>query len=204
MIDTNHDTLSDVSRLEQDVRKSRFLAIAAPVNTVEEAMGFLADHHVPDATHNCWAYKIGNQYRFNDDGEPSGTAGKPILQAIEGQGLDAVVVLVVRWFGGIKLGAGGLVRAYGGAAAECLRVAPRRHVVARTRVRLACAYSEQGAIRQRLAASDATDIDQTFEGGGVCFSARIPLDQVDTLRMAVADITRGKSQWRDEREIPEG
>ncbi|RYF56446.1 MAG: YigZ family protein, partial [Comamonadaceae bacterium] len=164
MIDTNHDTLSDVSRLEQDVRKSRFLAIAAPVITVDEAMAFLAEHHVADATHNCWAYRIGNQYRFNDDGEPSGTAGKPILQAIEGQGLDAVVVLVVRWFGGIKLGAGGLVRAYGGAAAECLRIAPRRHVVARTRVSLACAYSEQGAIRQRLAASDATDIDQTFEG----------------------------------------
>lgn len=204
MIDTNHDTLTGVSRLEQDVRKSRFLAIAAPVANVDEAMAFLAEHHIVDATHNCWAYKIGNQYRFNDDGEPSGTAGKPILQAIEGQGLDAVMVLVVRWFGGIKLGAGGLVRAYGGAAAECLRVAPKRHVVARTRVHLMCTYSEQGAVRQRLAASDASEIDQTFEGEGVCFSARIPLDQVDTLRLAVADITRGRSQWRDERTEPEG
>ena len=74
-------------------------------------MRFFAANSDPEATHNCWAYKIGQEYRFNDDGEPGGTAGRPILQAIEGQGMDRVAVLVVRWFGGVKLGAGGLVRA---------------------------------------------------------------------------------------------
>src|SRR3546814_18000784 len=81
---------------------------------------------VPDATHNCWAWRIGDDYRSNDDGEPAGTAGRPILAAIDGQGMDRVVVVVTRWFGGIKLGAGGLVRAYGGTAAECLRRAVGR------------------------------------------------------------------------------
>ena len=84
-------------------------------------MRFFAANSDPEATHNCWAYKIGQEYRFNDDGEPGGTAGRPILQAIEGQGMDRVAVLVVRWFGGVKLGAGGLVRAYGGCAANCGR-----------------------------------------------------------------------------------
>ncbi|MGU7895871.1 IMPACT family protein, partial [Escherichia coli] len=87
----------------------------------EEALAFLEAQREPQATHNCYAYKLGNLYRFFDDGEPTGTAGKPILHAIEAQGLDRVVVLVVRYFGGIKLGAGGLVRAYGGVAAEALR-----------------------------------------------------------------------------------
>src|SRR5690606_41573561 len=107
-------TLSGTAQYEENIKKSRFLALAAPVASALEAMAFFANHHVADATHNCWAYRIGQEYRFNDDGEPGGTAGRPILQAIEGQQCDRVAVLVIRWFGGIKLGSGGLVRAYGG------------------------------------------------------------------------------------------
>ncbi|CAI5514311.1 unnamed protein product, partial [Closterium sp. Naga37s-1] len=77
----------------------------------------------PSASHNCWAYKISPAYRFNDDGEPGGTAGRPILAAIEGAGVDGVMVMVTRYYGGVKLGTGGLVRAYGGAAAGALREA---------------------------------------------------------------------------------
>ncbi|MGE4125579.1 MAG: YigZ family protein, partial [Pusillimonas sp.] len=117
-------TLSEPVSYQEDIRKSRFLVWAAPVRTPQEAADFIGQHADPAATHNCWAWKIGQAYRFNDDGEPGGTAGKPILQAIQGQGLDQVAVLVVRWFGGIKLGTGGLVRAYGGTAAQCLRAAP--------------------------------------------------------------------------------
>ena len=104
-------TLTAPCAHQEDIKKSRFAAFAAPVSTVDEAMRFFAANSDPEATHNCWAYKIGQEYRFNDDGEPGGTAGRPILQAIEGQGMDRVAVLVVRWFGGVKLGAGGLVRA---------------------------------------------------------------------------------------------
>ena len=127
-------TLAATAQLAQEVRKSRFLANAAHVTTPDDALAFVAAMGHADATHNCWAYRIGQQYRFNDDGEPSGTAGKPILQAIDGQGLDEVVVVVTRWFGGIKLGAGGLMRAYGGCAAECLREAAKREQIETTDV----------------------------------------------------------------------
>ena len=117
------DTLSAVVTSSLEIKHSRFITHAAAVETPEQALAFIARVSNRDATHNCWAYRIGAEYRSSDDGEPSGTAGRPILAAIEGQGYDQVVAVVTRWYGGIKLGAGGLVRAYGGAAAECLRVA---------------------------------------------------------------------------------
>ena len=111
------DTLAGRASHLLEVKHSRFLAQAAPVATPDDALAFLREIAVPDATHNCWAYRIGGEYRSSDDGEPAGTAGRPILAAIDGQGFDRVMVVVTRWYGGIKLGAGGLVRAYGGAAA---------------------------------------------------------------------------------------
>src|SRR3546814_8445542 len=99
------DTLSAPCAYHEEIKKSRFEAHAAPVASVAEAMAFFAARSDPTATHNCWAYRIGQAYRYNDDGEPGGTAGRPMLQAIDGQGLDRVAVLVVRWFGGVKLGA---------------------------------------------------------------------------------------------------
>ncbi len=118
-------TLSGPARFETEIKRSRFVAHAARVETLDETVAFyesVADHA---ATHNCWAWKLDQQYRFNDDGEPAGTAGKPILAAIEGKGLDHVMIVVTRYFGGIKLGAGGLVRAYSGAAARCIDQAGR-------------------------------------------------------------------------------
>jgi putative IMPACT (imprinted ancient) family translation regulator len=83
-----------------DIKKSRFLAQATPVETSQQALAYVQRVSDPSATHNCWAYRIGQDYRFNDDGEPGGTAGRPILQAIEGQGVDRAVVVVTRWYGG--------------------------------------------------------------------------------------------------------
>ena len=123
------ETLAAPVGHELEVKHSRFIVHAAPVSTPEEALAWFTQVGDPAATHNCWAYRIGGQYRFNDDGEPAGTAGRPILAAIDGQGLDQVAAVVTRWYGGIKLGAGGLVRAYGGSVAECLRLAPRRALV---------------------------------------------------------------------------
>ena len=194
----SYTTLTELSRFEQDVKKSRFLVIAAAVTQPDEALAFFKAHHVPEASHNCWAYKIGTSYRFNDDGEPGGTAGKPILQAIEGQGLDGVAVLVVRWFGGVKLGAGGLVRAYGGSAAQCLRAALKREVIATRSIRFVCNYADQGSVRQRLQHADARDILAEFDTTWVRMSAQVPLDRLAELEMAIADITRGKSEWQQD------
>ena len=122
-------TLPVPARYEQEIKGSRFLALAARARDPDEAMDWLASVFVADATHNCWAYRIGGLYRFNDDGEPGGSAGRPILSAIDGQAMDQVVCVVVRWYGGTKLGVGGLVRAYGGTAAECLRTATTAPIV---------------------------------------------------------------------------
>ena len=119
-------TLASKAEYLLEVKQSRFLANGFPISGIEEAMVLLDVARQQPATHHCWAYRVGNNYRFSDDGEPSGTAGKPILSAIDGQQLDAVIVIVTRWYGGINLGTGGLVRAYGGAAAECLRLAERK------------------------------------------------------------------------------
>ncbi|RLM61083.1 IMPACT family member in pol 5' [Panicum miliaceum] len=109
---------------EREIKRSKFIAIAAPVPNGRAAMAFLDEVKDPKATHNFWAYKLGEQFRYNDDGEPSSTAGKPIYSAIISSGIDMVMVVVIRYFGGIKLGTGGLVRAYGGVASECLKDAP--------------------------------------------------------------------------------
>ena len=91
----------------QEIKKSRFIAIAGPVPDEATAKEFIAAHSDQTANHNCWAWRVGQAYRFSDDGEPSGTAGKPMLQAIDGQSLDRVAIVVTRWFGGVLLGSGG-------------------------------------------------------------------------------------------------
>src|SRR5690625_6758888 len=135
---------------EEEIKKSRFIAIAKAVDTAEHALSVFAQRSIAEARHNCWAFKIGDTYRFFDDGEPGGTAGRPILQAIEGQDCDFVAVLVIRWFGGIKLGTGGLARAYGGVAAECLRTAQKRKYVPTIAVTAFCPYAEIERLKARF------------------------------------------------------
>src|SRR5262249_39009520 len=126
---TMSDTLAAPASHAIEVKHSRFLAQATPVESPADALAFLEGIARTPATHHCWAYRIGGGYGSSDHGEPAGTAGRPSLAAIDGQGFDRVMVVVTRWYGGINLGAGGLVRAYGGAAAECLRTAPRQALI---------------------------------------------------------------------------
>lgn len=187
--------LDGLYQYEEDIKKSRFLALAAPANSAEEAMAFLEQHSVPDATHNCWAYKIGDEYRFNDDGEPGGTAGRPMLQAIEGQDCDRVVVLVIRWFGGVKLGTGGLMRAYGGVAASCLRLAPKSPIVALETIQCSCAYSDSDIVRSRFEQYKAHVLSEAFGATGVEWQLALPLDQVAVFEETFNNLTRGQGFW---------
>ena len=189
-------TLVAPAHLARDVRKSRFLANAANVATPDAASAFVAAVAHADATHNCWAYRIGQQYRFNDDGEPAGTAGKPILQAIDGQGFDEVVVVVTRWFGGIKLGAGGLMRAYGGCAAECLRGAARRELIHTSDVEFGLGFSALPLLHARLADFDAQKLSENFIGDGALLRVRVPTARIDALRALLADVSRGQCSMR--------
>ena len=187
-------TLAAPAQFALEAKKSRFLARAVPVESPEAALAWLAGAADPQATHNCWAYRIGAAYRFNDDGEPGGSAGRPILAAIDGQGLDQVVVLVVRWYGGTNLGVGGLVRAYGGAAAECLRTAARRPLVDWCEAELACEFALAGAVHGLLEAYAASKRAESFDEHGLRLSLRLPASSFEALAARLRDLSRGAAR----------
>ncbi|XP_068643898.1 uncharacterized protein [Aristolochia californica] len=142
----------------------------------------------PRATHNCWAYKIGDQYRCNDDGEPSGTAGKPIYSAIASSGIDRVMVVVIRYFGGIKLGTGGLVRAYGGVTTECLRDAPTCLVKSKVLVGLEVPFDLLGSVYHQLQSFQVEDIKQDYdtgEHGTTRITFRVDYDRLENLENTI-------------------
>lgn len=186
------DTLASPVSHSLEIKHSRFIAHAAPVDGAAAAMAFLHHIAVPDATHNCWAYRHGSEYRSSDDGEPAGTAGRPILAAIDGQGFDRVMVVVIRWYGGIKLGAGGLVRAYGGTAAECLRTAPRLPLVALAQVRIQAGFEDLGVLHAALAAHAAEKRDESFTASGLDLQVELPADQLAPLKIRLRDATRDR------------
>jgi len=148
---------------ELEVKKSRFIARAAHVESREQAMVFLdaLKRDYPDARHHCWAYLVGNPVAAStaassDDGEPSGTAGKPILNVIQHKGIGDVMVGVARYFGGIKLGAGGLTRAYSGACEAVLSALPlvqHRQMISRM---VQCDFSQEQALRHWAGQHEAT------------------------------------------------
>lgn len=191
------DTLAAVATSSLEIKHSRFITHAAPVQSPEQALAFIAQVSDGDATHNCWAYRIGGEYRSSDDGEPSGTAGRPILAAIVGQGYDQVVAVVTRWYGGIKLGAGGLVRAYGGAAAECLRVAERRPLVVMGEVRLSCHFDDLGSVHAALHAHAAHKLAEHFHETGADLHLQLPATQVEALKIQLRDATRNRVRFAE-------
>ncbi|GAB6388175.1 IMPACT family protein [Stutzerimonas marianensis] len=186
-------TLARPCDLLEVIRKSRFLAQAAPIATPDDAQAFIKAVSDASATHNCWAWKIGNRYRFSDDGEPGGTAGRPMLAAIEGQGCDQVVVVVTRWYGGIQLGTGGLSRAYGGTAAKCLQAAEQLELVERIRCRCHCRFAELAVLKARLPDYEALIESETFDPDGAELIVALPQAQFDAMLGLIADISRGRS-----------
>lgn len=173
------------------IRNSRFPAPAAPVESPEAALAFVAEVGVADATHS-WAYRVGALCRFSDDHEPAGTAGRPILAAIDGEGLDQVVAVVTRWYVGTKLGAGRLVRACGGNVAECLLVAPRSVLVDYVEGELAFAFDDTGAVHAALAAYTADRLQESFDADGTRSTLRLPADRLDALQAQLRDATRDR------------
>ena len=187
-------TLAGPASYAEDIRKSRFTCLAAPIASEAEAQAFLAAHRDASAGHNCWAWKLGAQYRFSDDGEPGGTAGRPMLAAIEGQAMDRVVVLVSRWFGGIKLGTGGLARAYGGCAAKCLQDAARIELVPSSRLAFACGFAEHALLKARILALGAGIEDEAYGAEGVDIRLSLPDAKVEELQRLLGDLSRGRIQ----------
>lgn len=189
------DTLAAPARHLLEVKHSRFLAQAVPIVATDAAQQALSGLSDSDASHNCWAWRIGNQYRSSDDGEPAGTAGRPILAAIDGQGYDRILVIVTRWFGGIKLGAGGLVRAYGGAAAECLRHAERLPLVRTVDLIVCCDFADIGSVHALATALSAQKLGEIFDPAGARLRLRIAEDRAADLKTRLRDATRNRVRF---------
>ncbi|MGF9565390.1 YigZ family protein [Neorhizobium sp. JUb45] len=182
---------------EQVIKNSRFAAIALSVASEEEAKSAITEHGFADANHNCWAWRIGATYRFSDDGEPSGTAGKPILAAIDGQSLDQALVIVTRWFGGILLGSGGLVRAYGGTAAACLRAATMVEVKPTIAARVSFEFSDLARMKARLLAVNELAItEEQFTATGADLVLRVPEAEIETVSRLISDLTSGRAELK--------
>lgn len=150
----NYPVPSGYLERETEVKKSRFIARVYPVSSRDEVREHVARAHqdYPDARHVCWAYQIGRpgsaaEAAMNDDGEPSGTAGKPILNVIQHKDMGDVLVIVVRYFGGIKLGAGGLVRAYAGAAESVLSEVGRTIQQSRVQAEVVLGFADEQPLR---------------------------------------------------------
>ncbi len=185
-----HTLKGPVSQAEE-IRKSRFIAHAAPVDSAEQALGWIRQESVADATHNCWAFRVGAVYRFSDDGEPGGSAGKPILAAIDGQDLDRVAVLVVRYFGGIKLGVGGLMRAYGGVAARCLQQGEYLPIVEKRRYGLLLPYALSGQGHGLLQQAGAAKVAEAHREDGTWLEIELEAGREAILQQRLGDLSRG-------------
>lgn len=177
-----------------EIKKSRFLAQARSVATPEAALAWIDSLRGNGGGHHCWAYRIGSAYRYNDDGEPSSSAGKPILAAIDGQDLDRAVVVVTRWFGGIKLGIGGLIRAYGGSAAQCLRQAQRHPIVPTAPMTLTCDFSQWALLEVRLHERGIVVAAVDYGAHAVCTTLCVPITQIPDVTRLISDVTQGQSK----------
>lgn len=188
-------TLVSETIFEEDIKKSRFQAISAPVENEQQVKIFLEKYLDLTTTHQCWAWKIGHNVRFNDDGEPSGTAGRPILATIEGNDLTNVIVLVNRWYGGIKLGTGGLVRAYGGCAGQSLRLAEKIELIEKKKIYFQCQFSEWSIFQYELNTQDI-EYKEQYTADGVEVEALLQIHQIDPLKLKIQDVTRGREQLK--------
>lgn len=187
-------TLERTETFSQDIKKSRFVAHATPVASEDEARSFIATVSDPSANHNCWAWRVGQAYRFSDDGEPSGTAGKPMLQAIDGQALYCVAVVVTRWFGGILLGSGGLMRAYGGTAAACLKAAAKIEIIPRIEGEIVAGFSDLAVLKARLGAlPDLIVVSEEFTATGAVLTVALPEATAAQANRLVTDLTSGRA-----------
>lgn len=180
------------------IKGSRFLALVAPAADEAEARAFVervaAEHD--GARHVCFAWRLGpegERTRASDAGEPSGSAGRPILAQLEGHDVTDAVAVVARWFGGVKLGVGGLMRAYGGAAGQCLDRAPTREVEVTERLVVEHPYDCSKAVQALLASEGLTPAASDY-----CAAVRLELDvprsEVERVRAALLDATRGNAR----------
>lgn len=187
---------AEETRIEIEVKKSRFIATIAPVFSVDEAKAFVGriKAEFADASHNVPAYIIGFgavvTAHCNDDGEPSGTAGRPMLAVLQGSGLGDVAVVVTRYFGGTKLGTGGLVRAYSEATQAVIAAAPKAEKVPTHLVIMAFPYSYVERIRRLVDAHNGRLVQETF-AADVTMTAQFEVERFEAFQSELNEMSHG-------------
>lgn len=183
--------------VEQEINKSRFIATAGHAPDKKAAMSFIESVRAahPTAHHNCYAYIAGNpssstEIGFSDDGEVGGTAGRPILSVLQHKEIGEIAVVVTRYFGGVRLGAGGLVRAYTSSATLALDALPLKKLVAVKEARITVSYQYENAVRLALEKFSIPVADAVYTED-VTISAQIPQDSEEELTGEIMNLTRG-------------
>ena len=199
MPETSSPTVEFISianefRHEYVVEKSRFITTVYPCSTEEEAQAFIGriNKEFWDARHNCTAFALGpkqEQQRSSDNGEPSGTAGKPMLEVLKKTGITNIAVVVTRYFGGIKLGAGGLIRAYSHSVAETLRLAPKELHTIRTELQTTIDYALYGAVERHL--QDAQLHYEVSFGEQITLTILVAPNDVERIQKELQDMSHG-------------
>lgn len=191
-------SLASAVHSELLIKKSRFIGCVQPVPdraTAQQIVAELRGLH-PGAAHVCWALLAGGQSAAVDDGEPSGTAGRPMLDVLRHQDLEGVLATVVRYYGGIKLGAGGLVRAYTDAVAQALHTAEKIPLIRQKTLHCSAPYAFEGLIRRTIEAAGAM-LAEVQHGDEVSFTITLPEADAARFVAGLNDAGQGKIGWRD-------
>ncbi|HKL87039.1 MAG TPA: YigZ family protein [Treponemataceae bacterium] len=182
---------------ELEIKKSRFLAEAMPVSTQEEARSMLKEKKAQyaEASHVVHAFVIGSAGEIlgcSDDGEPSGTAGRPLLDVLKGSGITNILVTVTRWFGGTLLGTGGLVKAYGDSVKAVLALAKTHEIIHTREFSVQVSYDSFDRISRELSTLGVTEVKETFSTE-VLLEGRVIVENIDSFALRISDLTHGKA-----------
>lgn len=192
-------TLAGETETVKIIEKSRFITTSRRIESEDGARKFIAEiaKKYPDATHNCYAFiadKLGNFLRFSDDGEPQGTAGMPIIEVIKSKNLKETAVVVTRYFGGIKLGAGGLVRAYSGCAAENLDAAEKAVCEPCVEVKIKICYQLAESVLRCVSSSGASLLNTEYSDG-VKVTAAVKKSEKEKFLSSLINLSNGKADY---------
>lgn len=185
--------LRAVGHAERTVRNSRFIGVCGPAGDLRQAREFVGDRGAEGCRHVCWAFRAGEEVRFEDAGEPGGTAGRPILSAIEHHELDGAVVVVSRFFGGVKLGTGGLARAYRGTALDAIADAGVEPVVARVDLACRLPFEAAGELHRLIEAHAGEKRAERWTAAGLEATVRIECARRCAFERELTESTRGRA-----------
>lgn len=198
-----YTTAAHRAEASETIRGSRFLAVVEPIAARGDADRLLAEARAahPDASHHAFAWRVGQDMGADDDGEPGGTAGRPMLEVVLKRDLDRVAAVCVRWFGGTKLGAGGLVRAYGGTTAKAFDAAGTRTVHATADAVVRAPYPRADVVHRLLDAwPDARKGEPAYDADGLAIPVTVRADRAEALGRALAEASAGDARLEVERD----